>query len=149
MKQGRFLSALSACRKSLLFYKVVRILYPYPQTPSPREGLSVGLPPSPRLGLRPKPHFLITIEFFRQSDRADFYLPCFVYNSTLQSVCLAGCCYMCLLLLKLEVVNATLEQKLFLVAVDIHAGVRADTLCVTHLTEYTTIGRDDTLDSTH
>ena len=49
--------------------------------------------------------------------------PVFAYKSTLQSDCLAGCCILCHLLLKLEVVNAALEQKLFLVAVNVYAGV--------------------------
>ena len=34
---------------------IVQSLWAY--TPGVRAGLSVGLPPSPRLGLRPKPHF--------------------------------------------------------------------------------------------
>ena len=52
------------------FGRSISASLPNPQTPFPRErlcmpgihaglnvGLSVGLPPSPRLGLRPKPHF--------------------------------------------------------------------------------------------
>ena len=34
---------------------IVQSLWAY--TPGVRAGLNVGLPPSPRLGLRPKPHF--------------------------------------------------------------------------------------------
>ena len=40
---------------------IVQSLWAY--TPGVRAGLSVGLPPSPRLGLRPKPHFQKYIGF--------------------------------------------------------------------------------------
>ena len=73
--------------EKVCFFKKLLILNPYPQTPFPRErlcmlgwlcivqslwaytpgvraGLSVGLPPSPRLGLRPKPHFQKLYRFF-------------------------------------------------------------------------------------
>ena len=43
--------------ESLFFIKQCEFSIPNPK-PLPRgKGLSVGLPPSPRLGLRPKPHF--------------------------------------------------------------------------------------------
>ena len=69
-------------------------------------------------------------------------MPCNVLN-TLQGR------FYAVLMLNSEVVNAALEQKLFLVAVDINAGIRAYTLCMTHLTEYTAVRRNDTLDSAH
>ena len=43
-----------------------------PKTPFHGKGLSVGLPPSPRLRLRPSTPFLITIEVFRQSEAFTF-----------------------------------------------------------------------------
>ena len=53
--------------------KPLGVLYRHPcRNPkplSPGKGLSVGLPPSPRLGLRPSTPFLTTIEVFRQSVR--------------------------------------------------------------------------------
>ena len=50
-------TAVPDCRKSLFFQKKCLFSIPNPK-PLPRgKGLSVGLPPSPRLGLRPKPHF--------------------------------------------------------------------------------------------
>ena len=74
-------------KKKSVFYKIVRIIYPYKNAlwalrpakplgvlsrhpcriPKPLplgKGLSVGLPPSPRLGLRPKPHFQKLYRFF-------------------------------------------------------------------------------------
>ena len=39
-------------------------LIPIPKPLSPGKGLNVGLPPSPRLGLRPKPHFQKLYRFF-------------------------------------------------------------------------------------
>ena len=63
-------SAVHLVEKSI-FIKIEQILYPYKNAlwalrpckalghtrPASMPGLSVGLPPSPRLGLRPKPHF--------------------------------------------------------------------------------------------
>ena len=47
----------SACRKSMFFQKKCLFSIPIPKPLPLGKGLSVGLPPSPRLGLRPKPHF--------------------------------------------------------------------------------------------
>ena len=51
-------------------YYIVQYLYPHPPTPSPREGACYrGLPPlRPCLGLRPKPHFYLYKEVYRQSE---------------------------------------------------------------------------------
>ena len=42
-----------------------------------------------------------------------------------------------------------LEKGLILDAVYVGAAIRGDTLAVTHFTENTSVGRDDTLDSVH
>ena len=61
-------TAVPDCRKSLFFQKKCLFSIPNPK-PLPRgKGLSVGLPPSPRLGLRPKPHIIKNI-VYRQSKR--------------------------------------------------------------------------------
>ena len=59
----------TACRK-VCFFKKVLVLNPYPQTPSPWEGvILLGLPPlDPVGGYAPATPFLSTIEVFRQSE---------------------------------------------------------------------------------
>ena len=54
-----------------VFYKIERILYPYPQTPSPREGaILLGLPPlDPVGGFAPATPFQYLQEVFRQTYR--------------------------------------------------------------------------------
>ena len=42
--------------------------------PASVPGLSVGLPPSPRLGLRPKPHFLIIKRFIDSVIAPEYYI---------------------------------------------------------------------------
>ena len=96
-----------------------------------------------------RPLFSKKYRFFDSLTGQIFICPVLYTTAPCKAFALQGAAYIFLLLLKLEVVYATLEQKLFLVAVDIHAGVRADTLCVTHLTEYTAVRRDDTFDSAH
>ena len=89
--------------EKVCFFKKALVLNPYPQTPFPVvkgcvclvgsascrafghtrpasvPGLSVGLPPSPRLGLRPKPHFQKLYRFIDSlksvSPDTDFLLP--------------------------------------------------------------------------
>ena len=84
---------LLVCRERLFFYKIVRILYPYPQTPFPRKGAECGAAALTLLGATPKARmlwllaksfarcktsrasnakhpFLITIEVFRQPETA-------------------------------------------------------------------------------
>ncbi len=65
----------TACRK-VCFYKIVRILYPYPQTPFPRKGaILLGLPPlDPVGGYAPATPFLSTIEVFRQTEIITLFL---------------------------------------------------------------------------
>ena len=55
-----------------VFYKIVRILYPYPQTPSPREGaILLGLPPlDPVGGFAPATPFQYLQEVYRQTVTA-------------------------------------------------------------------------------
>ena len=43
--------------EKVCFFKKCLFSIPIPKPLSPGKGLNVGLPPSPRLGLRPKPHF--------------------------------------------------------------------------------------------
>ena len=52
---------------------IVQSIWAY--TPGVRAGLSVGLPPSPRLGLRPKPRFLYIIILKGQQKWLKFIYP--------------------------------------------------------------------------
>ena len=63
MKSTHRNSGCDSLWKKSVFIKIVQILYPYPPAPFPQKGGNVGLPPSPCLGLRPKPHFQKTQRF--------------------------------------------------------------------------------------
>ena len=52
---------------------IVQSIWAY--TPGVRAGLSVGLPPSPRLGLRPKPHFQKLYRFIDRLKRRNYPPP--------------------------------------------------------------------------
>ena len=58
---------LLVCKEGLFIYKIVRILYPYPQTPFPRKGgyITGATAPRPCRGLHPlRPIFNIYKRFF-------------------------------------------------------------------------------------
>ena len=69
---------------------IVQSLWAY--TPGVRAGLSVGLPPSPRLGLRPKPHFNKLYKFL---DRLFKYLLILKRHHLVNTGCVSSALELC------------------------------------------------------